>query len=65
MHVLAQIPTALVLTPHNLKLSLPVSMLLIFGSAKLLVEIFERLHQPVIVGEVSSSSQRRVGDNGL
>ena len=33
-------------------LSLPVSMLVVFGSAKLLAEILERLGQPGIVGEI-------------
>ncbi len=33
-------------------LSLAVSVLLVFGSAKLLAEVFERLHQPGIVGEI-------------
>ncbi|MDX2150864.1 MAG: cation:proton antiporter [Bryobacteraceae bacterium] len=31
---------------------LPLSMLLVFGSAKLMAELFERLHQPGIVGEI-------------
>jgi Kef-type K+ transport system membrane component KefB len=30
----------------------PLAMLLVFGSAKLLAEVFERLHQPGIVGEI-------------
>ena len=34
------------------ELRLPLAMLLIFGSAKLLDEIFERLHQPGIVGQI-------------
>ena len=32
--------------------ALPFAMLLVFGSAKLLSEIFERLHQPGIAGEI-------------
>lgn len=36
--------------PEQLKL--PLAMLVIFGSAKLLDEIFERLHQPGIVGQI-------------
>src|SRR6476619_2996152 len=32
--------------------SLPLGMLLVFGSAKLLGEVFERLRQPGIVGEI-------------
>jgi Kef-type K+ transport system membrane component KefB len=32
--------------------ALPLAMLLVFGTAKLLSEIFERLHQPGIVGEI-------------
>ena len=31
---------------------IPLSMLVVFASAKLLAEIFERLHQPGIVGEI-------------
>ncbi|MGH9495095.1 MAG: cation:proton antiporter [Candidatus Sulfotelmatobacter sp.] len=34
------------------QVQLPLSMLLVFGSAKLLDEIFERLHQPGIVGQI-------------
>lgn len=52
MHLLTQIPVAFAVVPHDLHLSLPVSMLLVFGSAKLLAEILERLHQPGIVGEI-------------
>jgi len=33
-------------------LRLPLAMLLVFGSAKLLAELFERLRQPAIVGEI-------------
>lgn len=33
-------------------LSLPLAMLVVFGSAKLLGEIFERIGQPAIVGEI-------------
>ena len=43
---------ALLPVHHGPPLSLAVSMLLIFGSAKLLAELFERLHQPGIVGEI-------------
>ncbi|MEO8027746.1 MAG: cation:proton antiporter [Bryobacteraceae bacterium] len=32
--------------------SLALSMLVVFGSAKLLAEVFERMHQPAIVGEI-------------
>jgi Kef-type K+ transport system membrane component KefB len=32
--------------------SLPLAMLLVFGSAKLLAEVFERIGQPAIVGEI-------------
>ncbi len=35
---------------HHLKL--PLAMLVVFGSAKLLGELFERVHQPGIVGEI-------------
>lgn len=34
------------------ELSLPLAMLIVFGSAKLMAEIFERLNQPAIVGEI-------------
>jgi Kef-type K+ transport system membrane component KefB len=33
-------------------LAIPLAMLIVFGSAKLLAELFERLHQPGIVGEI-------------
>src|SRR3954468_15159303 len=33
-------------------IQIPLSMLVVFASAKLLAEIFERLHQPGIVGEI-------------
>jgi Kef-type K+ transport system membrane component KefB len=33
-------------------IEIPLSMLVIFASAKLLAEIFERLHQPGVVGEI-------------
>src|SRR5260370_1083902 len=36
---------------HDL-IPLPLAMLIIFGSAKLLAELFERLGQPGIVGEI-------------
>ena len=32
--------------------SLPLALLVVFGSAKLLAELFERLKQPAIVGEI-------------
>lgn len=32
--------------------AIPLSMLLVFGAAKLMAEAFERLHQPGIVGEI-------------
>ena len=31
---------------------IPLSMLIVFGSAKLMAELFERLRQPAIVGEI-------------
>jgi len=37
---------------HDSSLSLPFAMLIVFGSAKLMAEIFERLHMPGIVGEI-------------
>ncbi len=33
-------------------LSIPLSMLLVFGSAKLMAELFERMKQPAVVGEI-------------
>ncbi len=41
-----------VVAPSPEQLSLPLAMLVIFGSAKLLDEIFERLHLPGIVGQI-------------
>ena len=40
------------LAHHGRPISLAVSMLLVFGSAKLLAELFERLRQPGMVGEI-------------
>jgi len=37
-------------TPESL--NIPLAMLLVFGAAKLLAELFERLNQPGIVGEI-------------
>jgi Kef-type K+ transport system membrane component KefB len=34
------------------ELSLPLALLIVFGAAKVLAEIFERLHQPGIAGEI-------------
>jgi|SRR3954453_10190745 Kef-type K+ transport system membrane component KefB len=31
---------------------LPLALLLVFGTAKLLAEVFERFHQPSIIGEI-------------
>lgn len=39
-------------TPDALKL--PLSMLVVFASAKILDEVFERLHQPGIVGQIAA-----------
>lgn len=39
-------------TPHAVALRVPLSILAIFGTAKLFAEIFERLKQPGIVGEI-------------
>src|SRR5947209_10787492 len=38
--------------PHAGSVEIPLAMLLVFASAKLLSEIFERLGQPGIVGEI-------------
>ena len=43
--------TALIDTPTNAA-HLPLALLLVFGGAKLLAEVFERLGQPGIVGEI-------------
>jgi len=45
-------PFALWMTGLPERVDLAVSMLLIFGSAKLLAELFERLGQPGLVGEI-------------
>jgi len=50
--MLAQIFFLFVLEPDDNHLSLPLSMLLVFGSAKLFAEILERLRQPGIIGEI-------------
>jgi Kef-type K+ transport system membrane component KefB len=43
---------ALLLAGSPESLAVPLSMLVVFGSAKLMAEVFERLHQPAIVGEI-------------
>ncbi len=45
-------PIALLLTGGGDSVNLAVSMLIIFGSAKLLAELFERLGQPGLIGEI-------------
>ena len=37
---------------HADAVTIPLAMLIVFGSAKLLAEVFERLGQPGIVGEI-------------
>jgi Kef-type K+ transport system membrane component KefB len=37
---------------HASSVSLPLAMLIVFGSAKLAAEVFERLHMPGIAGEI-------------
>ncbi|MBV8819232.1 MAG: cation:proton antiporter, partial [Acidobacteriaceae bacterium] len=37
---------------QNPEINIPLAMLAVFGTAKLLAEIFERLNQPAIVGEI-------------
>jgi Kef-type K+ transport system membrane component KefB len=44
--------TAAVLADSSGALKLPLAMLLVFGSAKLLDELFQRLRQPGIVGQI-------------
>src|SRR5689334_20285206 len=43
---------ALFLLDNSGAAKIPLSMLIVFASAKLMAEIFERLHQPGIVGEI-------------
>ncbi|MCL4850016.1 MAG: cation:proton antiporter [Bryobacteraceae bacterium] len=43
---------ALLLAAVPDSLNIPLTMLLVFGSAKLLAELFEKFHQPGIVGEI-------------
>src|SRR5216683_2916126 len=43
---------AFLLAAADDSLRIPLSMLIVFGSAKLLAELFERLNQPGIVGEI-------------
>jgi Kef-type K+ transport system membrane component KefB len=43
---------ALILAASPEAVRIPLAMLLVFGSAKLLAELFERLRQPGIVGEI-------------
>src|SRR5437660_11604516 len=50
MHTLVPALFWLDASPEALKI--PLSMLIVFGSAKLLAELFERLNQPGIVGEI-------------
>jgi Kef-type K+ transport system membrane component KefB len=42
------------MTEHSAELALPLAMLIVFGSAKLLHEVFERLGLPGIVGEIAA-----------
>jgi len=46
------LPVAFLLFGKTASASIPVSMLILFVSAKLMAEIAERLHQPGIVGEI-------------
>src|SRR5216684_3985435 len=43
---------SLLFAPGDDSLRIPLSLLIVFGSAKLLAELFERLNQPGIVGEI-------------
>jgi Kef-type K+ transport system membrane component KefB len=47
-----QIPTLLLLSTEHKSVHLPLAPLLVFGAAKLLAEIFERMGQPDVVGEM-------------
>lgn len=52
--ILAVFPFALLADPGVEGLKLPLVMLLVFGSAKLLAELFESFGQPGIVGEIAA-----------
>ncbi|MBL8232915.1 MAG: cation:proton antiporter [Bryobacterales bacterium] len=52
MEFLSQSPIALFLAAGHGEL--PLALLLVFGAAKLFAEIFERLRQPAIVGEIAA-----------
>ena len=45
-------PVALLASAHGSAIEIPLAMLVVFGCAKLLAEVFERLNQPGIVGEI-------------
>src|SRR3954451_19461865 len=45
-------PLLALLSIESHSAEVPLAMLIIFGSAKLMAEIFERLKQPAIVGEI-------------
>jgi hypothetical protein len=47
-----QFPAALLLVGEAAPERVPLAILVVFGSAKLLAELFERLGQPGIVGEI-------------
>jgi Kef-type K+ transport system membrane component KefB len=49
---LTHVPAALLLTTKSESIDLALSMFIIFGSAKILAELFERLGQPGLVGEI-------------
>lgn len=53
MEFLTQSPFALFLAA-GLNAELPLALLLVFGAAKLFAEVFERLRQPAIVGEIAA-----------
>ena len=38
--------------PHAQKLQLLVTLFVMFAAAKVMAEVFERLHQPAVVGEI-------------
>lgn len=49
---MTHIPAAFLLAANGASMDLALSMFIIFGSAKILAELFERLGQPGLVGEI-------------
>jgi Kef-type K+ transport system membrane component KefB len=49
---LCQLPSFLFLSVDEKSVHLPLALLLVFGAAKLVAELFERIGQPGVVGEI-------------